>query len=356
MKKTIYLHIGHFKTGSTALQVFLDENRKKLIRRGLDYAKVSLVHSKHSELAFSLYRAAGVETLMHGYADPTSPQEIWANFFDYAAASRSEQVLASSEEFMRLAAHPRAVAILQEIVAPVRHQFDIRIVAYLRSPNSHLRSWYNQLVKMKAAPPDFNTAVTRTIEPVHYDYAFALAPWIEIFGQKAVTLRPYQEGLRQDAGLYRDFLTTLGLSYDQAPLGGWDLAEEDVNPRLDERLLELTRAMQEAGMSEDLFPWVQQRAERLLPEIAEQAAAFDRIIARAGEGLEQLKALSNNGIALTEYAADPPVADPAWKADLARMTTVLLREQVVLRQRMGERQAELLARIEALETRLDSKT
>lgn len=38
MRKILYLHIGHYKTGTSALQAFLTDNQRKLMRRGLDYA------------------------------------------------------------------------------------------------------------------------------------------------------------------------------------------------------------------------------------------------------------------------------------------------------------------------------
>ena len=108
MRKTIYLHIGHYKTGTTALQVFLARNRAKLLRRGLGYPEKICNHAKHSKLAFSLYHATGVDTLMHGYRDATPPEEIWAQIFAAARASKAPKLLVSSEEFMRLGAHPAA--------------------------------------------------------------------------------------------------------------------------------------------------------------------------------------------------------------------------------------------------------
>ena len=113
-----------------------------------------------------------------------------------------------------------------------------------------MRSCYNQLVKMNTAPSDFNTAVCRQMEPVHYDYALALRPWIEIFGKAALTVRPYLEDFRQDGGLYRDFLSVFGIDFDRPPRGGgWRLPADDVNPRLDDWILDLNRVLQAAGLS-----------------------------------------------------------------------------------------------------------
>ena len=355
MRKTLILHVGHFKTGTTALQVFLMENRKALLRRGLDYTGEGLTHAKHSRLAFSIYRQAQVDTLMHGYREPTHPRAVWQQLFDAALASKAPRVLVSSEEFMRMGAYPRAAEILAEIIAPARAQFDFRVIAYLRSPGAHLRSWYNQLVKMNTAPPDFNTAVTGVMEPVHYDYALAVQPWVDIFGAEAVTLRPYLEGMRHDGGLFRDFLDTLGLEYDRPPLAGWKTPTRDVNPRLDDRLLELNRILREAGMDASLRDWIMDREGKALPQ-ATGAASFEAIAARSATGLAALEGLPGNGLAETgvagDFAADRPLPDPPWRAELARMVTMLLRDQEFLRRRLNSQNADLTARLGAAEDRI----
>lgn len=354
MRKTIYLHIGHYKTGTTALQVFLSNNQKRLVRRGVDYAEELRNHAKHSSLAFSIYRKAGVSTLMHGYADPTPPEKIWRRLFDHASASPAPAVLVSSEEFMRMGAHPRAAEILRDIVTPEMRRFDIRVIAYLRSPGAHLRSWYNQLIKMSAAPPDFNAAVRSVMEPVHYDYGQALRPWVDIFGPEAVMVRPYREDLRLDNGLFRDFLAALGVDFDCRPkLGGWVLPEGDVNPRLDDRLLELNRAMQEAGLTPELRKWMGTRAEKALPDLA-AAPGFAAIVERTQSGLDALRDLPGNQVAPEAFAADMPSPDPDWQGELTRMMATALREQQILRERLQARNRELTSRLDQTEARLDA--
>ena len=61
MPKTLFLHIGHYKTGTTALQIFLERNAKLLAASGFEYPNFWTHNSKHSAFAFSILRAAGVE-------------------------------------------------------------------------------------------------------------------------------------------------------------------------------------------------------------------------------------------------------------------------------------------------------
>ena len=112
MAKTLHLHIGHFKTGTTALQVFLARNPRLLARHGLEYAELFRHNAKHSGLAFAIYRSAGVTTLMHGYDSPDAPEERWRALFDAVRKSQRDGVIVSSEEFMRRGAIPLACEIL----------------------------------------------------------------------------------------------------------------------------------------------------------------------------------------------------------------------------------------------------
>ena len=351
-KKVLWLHIGHYKTGTTALQVFLAQNRKALLRAGLDYPEQGQAHSKHSLLAFALYRAAGVETLMHGYAQPETPEEVWDALFDALRASPAPAGLVSSEEFMRLGAHPAAARRLAAIVARAP-DIEFRVIAWLRAPQDHLRSWYNQLVKMGITVPGFDETVTRVMEPVHYDYACAVAPWIEIFGAEAVTLRGYRPEWRQGTGLYEDALAALGPGW---PLRGAKLPGADPNPRLEESEAELVRLMQNAGFPKFSVIWARKRAEAMRARAAALETgtpqSFEAVAARAGEGLDRLAALPGCAADLDAFRADLPRPAGPREAALQDGLGLVLSELNHLRKTSQASEAALKRRIEALEARL----
>ncbi|MFW2545279.1 hypothetical protein ACN2XU_21840 [Primorskyibacter sp. 2E107] len=356
-RKTLFIHVGHYKTGTTALQVFLAHNARKMRRHGVDYAELHQHNYKHSMFAFALYRAAGVRTLMHGYNHPIDPETLWARLFDTVEASPAERVLISSEEFMRLGAYPAAAGRLKAIVDEARGRIDIRIIAYLRSPDAHLRSWYNQMVKMSAATSDYNRAVCQVMEPVHYDYALALRPWAEIFGPEAVTVRHYREGFRRDGGLFRDFLPLIGFDYDKPPgRRAWFKPEEDVNPRKDDRLLELSRALHLADVPKNLRPWIEKRAGDMLEkqdaEIADGARSFAAVINEVKTGLAGLQALPGCDVDIEAFYNDLPRPEEPWRGELGFVLATLLREQNMQRESLHKRMVELRDRVDALEARL----
>lgn len=356
MRKILYIHIGHYKTGTTALQVFLGENATRLRRAGVDYPTVLQNHHKHSVLAFSIYRAVGVEKLMHGFNDPTPPAEVWAKLFEAVRTSSSPAVLISSEEFIRMGSHPKAVKILQGILAPMLDEFDIRIIAYLRAPQAHLRSWYNQLIKMRRPVPDFNLAVSKVMEPVHYDYALALQPWIDIVGPEAVYLRAYHSGLREGRRHYQEFLDILGIKMSAA---GWILPDEDSNPRLDDKFLDLVRLTQVIGMDDEAQEWALTRMHNFLekqmlarsPDAEDQS--FEAIAQRSSAGLEFVKNLPNsftNADVLAHKMLQPE--DPL-QARLENTLGFLLGDIERLRKQVRERRVEVNQRLSAIEKALN---
>lgn len=348
MPKTLYLHIGHYKTGTTALQVFADENRRFLATRGIKYPKPFCVHSKHSAYAFSVLREAGVRNLLHGYDRATPAAEIWSPLFRQILASRTPVTVISSEEFMRIAVFPEAERILADILAARPAGIEVKAICYLRPPAAHLTSWYNQLVKLGTPISELETAVNGEIEPIHYDYRLAIAPWTRMLGPEAVIVRPYLRDREDPARLHRDFLHTLGADLPDKLAPG----PLDHNPRLDDRLLELTRVLQNTGLERPLVQSVRNQAQAFLD--AQGAADTPRGVSRARqlarEGLDWIADLPGASIPVDQFAADLPQARPQEQVDQALLLGFVLSEFLRHRQRVNKQRVdELEERIAKLE-------
>lgn len=347
MARRLILHIGHYKTGTTALQVFCTQNPRALARAGVTYAEAQRYLNKHSDYAFALLRAAGVRRLMHGYARPEPPETLWAELIAEVRTAPTPAVLVSSEEFMRLALAPEAVARLSAILAAAP-DIEVRVVAYLRPIAAHLRSWYNQLVKMRESAAGFQTALVNEIEPIHFDYALALEPWQALAAPGGLTIRAYTEELRAGDRLYRDFMAALGIGWPRRPA----LPATDPNPRLDDRLLDVLRMANEARLPEAarnaLMARVLSRLQLNLAEAEKQAPVVAAIRARAAAGLERVAQLAGPDFPLALFRAALP--EPVTEAETLRESLV----QVLMRER-AERAAEiraLRARIAELEAQV----
>lgn len=356
MKKQLYIHIGHYKTGTTALQVFLARNPSFLAQHGCEYATVLLHHAKHSSLGFSLCREAGVTRLMHGYNAATPAAEIWSELFDHVRQSRHQAVIVSSEELIRVGEFPAASAKLREIAATAT-DIDVTVIAYLRSPEAHLRSWYNQLVKMGIPVSDYTTALRGEIERIHLDYAHALRPWAEAFGAQNLVLRDYDAARRAGpTGIYADFLGILGLTFADT----LNQPEGDPNPRIDDRAVELVRLMQNMKLPRHTVDAVRDQAAHYLDvqdklhgaDLPPFSATQDRVT-QGLAGLTALVALPGSNVDLAAFQACLPQPEDAALADQIQMTGFVLAELLALRKRINHTLPNLNTRLKMLEKRLE---
>lgn len=356
MKKQLYIHIGHYKTGTTALQVFLARNPGYLAKHGVEYAPVLMHHAKHSSLGFSLCREAGVTRLMHGYNAPTPAAEIWGELFDHVRRSPHKAVIVSSEEMIRIGEFPAACDRLREIAATAR-DIDVTVIAYLRNPESHLRSWYNQLVKMGIPVSDYTTALRGEIEGIHLDYARALRPWAEAFGAENLVLRDYDAARRAGpTGIYTDFLGILGLSFSDS----LSQPEGDPNPRIDDRAVELVRLMQNMKLPRHTIEAVRDQAAQYLAKQDKlhesRLPPFQATLDQVREGLESLAGLAAQpgcNVDLAGFHSRLPRPEDPALADQIQMTGFVLGELLALRKRINRALPSLNARLKTLEKRLD---
>jgi hypothetical protein len=354
MKKTLYIHIGHYKTGTTALQIFFGRNTEFLATHDIEYPRVHYHNAKHSAYAFAILRDAGVTKLMHGYNHPMPPDVMWTELFEHVRASPMSAVLISSEEFIRVGEFDQACEKLAEIAA-LAPDLDIRIIAYLRAPAPHLRSWYNQLVKMGFHVPDFATAIQTEIETIHSDYARALTPWCEAFGAENVNIRQYRSDPDNPNFLLQDFMSVLGVTLDgDAPSLG-----RDPNPRLDDRVIDLVRLMQNMEFPPGSIDTIRQQALKYLEFQDRFAAAHARdreaLHAAAQAGVDWLAEAPNCNIDPGSFSGRLPDPDPQETTQSTLLLGFVFSELITLRQRVNTfRHAQMADKIKVLEARIDA--
>ncbi len=356
MNKTLYIHIGHYKTGTTALQVFFDQSERFLKQNGFQYPRTWYHNSKHSAFAFSILRAAGVQKLMYNYDDPITPQDMWGELFDTIMRSKVPNTLISSEEFMRIGQFPDATSILQDIFEHRPDDLTIKAIAYLRDPASHLNSWYNQLIKMNFPVADLNAAVDGDIERIHYDYRQALSPWIDTLGQENVIIRPYIHDKEAPDALHMDFFKALGIILPEGSVQ----VERDPNPRMDDRVLELVRVMQNMGLPRPTITAIRNNSRQFLEHQDTLRYGgdngIDAVRERARAGLEWLEQLDDCSVPTQDYVKRLPAPIPQQTVDFTLLLGFVFSEFIQLRQRVNNAGLmDLNARITALEERLNSR-
>ncbi|MCQ8822190.1 hypothetical protein NQT65_18535 [Pseudoalteromonas agarivorans] len=213
MKKTLYIHIGTGKTGTTALQDFFLLNSDKLEESGVKYAKSGLVKNNHHLLCRNYLRK-----------DEAIQSDIVANLEalnQEINGSELNTFLISSEYFPGL--QPDEISELATII-------EARIVpiVYLRRQDEFLESWYAQIVKAYKVNSNIYSLKNRLINEKIFDYKYLTGCWEKVNAQNEIIVRPYEKDSFYNNNIFDDFINALGLNIDDK----FDFPKKDPNPSL----------------------------------------------------------------------------------------------------------------------------
>ena len=195
MRKRLFLHIGSHKTATTFVQSSFAASPAALSELDLLYPRAGRIYEAHFNLAWALNDRAFANKALCDIP-------VWADLFDEIDASAHSTVLVSAENF----GWGSDVTRLTDLAK----RYDVQVIFYLRSPDSHLESFYNQVVK------DFDTKEQRPLErymsedPLGIlDTTKLLNPWAEMFGRQAIRLRLFGKSFLPD-GILADFVKAMG--------------------------------------------------------------------------------------------------------------------------------------------------
>lgn len=131
--KTLYLHIGHNKTGSSYLQSVFANNRDALRAKGIYYP----VDGAQQDIAARGHVTGGNRTVLE---DPAWPDNI--------TASDSESILASAEElFNKAARNPSDTVDTWNIWRNKLMCDRLSVLLFVRDPIDHAASYFQQCAK-----------------------------------------------------------------------------------------------------------------------------------------------------------------------------------------------------------------
>lgn len=234
--KTVYLHIGNFKTGTSAIQKYCSENRKQLQEQGLRYLQSGVSKSapeSHASIPLSYLSEADKYT-PPWYMEDIAPTKLMTDVRHEIEHCDSKSVLISSEEFYRWATI--APESTQSILTRFRENlagFNVRVIMYVRDPMAFMKSWYNQANKAYKPVPTFSDFVENLAPPLVLPNINAQL-WRNYFGDDCLILKPYY-GL---SGTHiTDFLAIIGTE----SMHGIDSTYSDINPGRSEIQLERDR-------------------------------------------------------------------------------------------------------------------
>ncbi len=183
-RRTLHIHIGLNKTGTTYLQACLEANRMELSSRGFELAPLADSKGAHHPL-HRLLVAEGPERLRDILKQVASPSEL----------------IISCETLCVYLMDPQRAAELRESLI---HDFDLRLYIWLRRQDRWAESLTAEAAKRRPGTD------VRRHDPAFFDFETRIDVLTSCFGEEAVTVRVYRDDTRTD--VFKDFLALMGAS------------------------------------------------------------------------------------------------------------------------------------------------
>ena len=220
MVKTVYLHIGSHKTGTTSIQHFLLHNRTLINKVGWEYPEIELAESAHHKIAGQLVKDAKAG-IFENNLEPSidfSQLQRWRSLKEFINHTEFENIIISSENFWWLAR--------PSVLKTFFNGFRVVVVLYIRRQDVYLESLYQQFVK--DAPSRLSQKIGPWVKGVlsgkrFHDYSAVIDKWALAFGSENILVGEFDEAIK--LGLENHFIEMIGL--DQK--AGFDYKKQETS-------------------------------------------------------------------------------------------------------------------------------
>lgn len=226
-RKTVYLHIGSPKTGTSALQYFLLQNREVLHKYGIEYPK-------HLIDPNGISSGNAEQLVRYLKKDDIQKDDIQnaRRFIEFVLNNDCERVVLSSEYFYRL--QSEGIAVTKELLSGV----DTKVIVYLRREDNVFISAYNQGVKRARRTALITAWYIKRLSNVRSAY-IEVSKWSRICGGDNMIIRVYEKQQYAGGSVFSDFLHILNLEltdeYERPP--------RNINPAYRVDALEMMRLL-----------------------------------------------------------------------------------------------------------------
>jgi hypothetical protein len=184
--KTLHLHIGRGKTGTTLIQKFMSVVRDELAQRGVHYAYADDAGRGvgHQQFAKSF-----IENMPSYMTPAVQPEKVRADILDEICKSTHSDIILSSENFPLV-----DPARLKRFFSELPQEIAVKVILFVRSQDELAESEYNQLVKFKHITSTFQDYAEHHLEDVEYD--ILADRWAACFGQENILCGVYDASRR----------------------------------------------------------------------------------------------------------------------------------------------------------------
>lgn len=216
----LYLHVGTPKSGTTSIQKFLRSNANALPERGLFYRRQMIKNMSMMEFVKTM-RTKNAEETAKRYAVELN-----------TLCQKHETVVSSNEMFSFLFVPDKMMpAIMEHVKCPVK------VICYIRRPDSYLESVYKQRAKNGYIAPDPMKFYDSYLPNLHYPNV--LDAYAKYVGIENVVVRIFDRALMPNGNVIYDFADQIGLT-DFASFAD---IENTSNPSLSRPLSEMVGSL-----------------------------------------------------------------------------------------------------------------
>lgn len=211
--KTVYLHIGQTKAGSTAIQLFLHLNRVRLAAQGVCYPSAPAGAAQPSQHRFLM------DAIMNAKGDMSVAAHGWQSLVAEIRDTPCPAVILSEETLWHLFQENRPLKRRWiQWIAQQLSGLDLRVVCYLRRQDEWLESWFHQMAKAPVHRPvtemSFEAFCAWQQQMATTDYQGMLADWASVLGEDKLMVRPYRADRLKQGDVVADFCDWLGIASD----------------------------------------------------------------------------------------------------------------------------------------------
>lgn len=192
---TLYIHIGHEKTGTTAIQNFCYENRDELRSKGVLYPEIGYQKFVQSSLVNCIHNLDNNGKYLEFFpaGESIDYKAIWGVLVQ-SAREWGEDILISSEHFIsRL--NKRGIGFIKQYLSENLPEYDVKILVFLRRQDECFVSRLSTLSKAGASLPVEHWKKEVLDKGLYYDYVQLLDLWSSEFGIDAMILKNYRKGI-----------------------------------------------------------------------------------------------------------------------------------------------------------------
>lgn len=204
-RKTVLIHIGMHKTGSTTIQHFLNNNRDLLRGKGILYPDTHGGAAHHLIASLTYADKSSRKAFPRHARNKYANEESWKNHM----RARIQDILSAPQDTVLLSSERFEFSAPEELVS-LFPDTSMRILVFVRRQDERIESQFNQNLKRRLAD---TTELLRYHEKAAVRDYDRLRHWEDVLGAGNVIVLPFETGAIKD-GLERTFMRAFGLEWD----------------------------------------------------------------------------------------------------------------------------------------------